>query len=690
MHCKTMFSPFLGRFFLVSKRTLLFFGRRVILWMVHIGRTRHPGRGPRSFTPGQLSIEFVNVGGWLTSGDLALDSCAQFLAVAEHRLIPSGARSVCHQFRRAGHHSVWAPACQDQVAGGHAGVGVVRLGGALLSLPSCVIPQLKVFFRLGRVLRTTLPTGKEGVVHLFVVYGYQEAEEDADQLQLTDKLLQAVLAEAQVVCIGQPMLIAGDLNADPAVISCLANGISAGRYVDLALAYSLGAGSRRAFFVGCPNALAASHACYVTDRWFTPHFSVLARFRIGAWMADVACTIACQPIWPACLLNTPDRSSSSSTRVVQDVWDVKSDELAVVPEEVVLALRDAATRSSVDDFWSTWSRSAELGLFRACSKAGGPTEACSSAILGRGLLRIRSRRLGGRAVGGRGSSRLYRVCQGDEVDVHCAQYFVSCSVVDALNLWQMFSEVLGVRVLLSLGGMLFWVIGVLYFVMVREVLFLHFIPGMIGFLLIFMASIGGFLIPLRCSMASLSRLLLVVGILGFVSGSTGSGRISPSPFLVVKDPQTGSSRILVEPHVIDAEFQNAWMPFFCTSGHSVVTPDQFLDFVGHLLPQEPYLDLSRITGRDLQEVARAKKSTAGGLDGWTWNEIKALPLPRFSWSQGLLDAYIAMIPKVDGDSTPFGQRLLSVLPVVYRLWAPFGLDICGSGLRGGCLNRCIA
>ena len=62
------------------------------------------------------------------------------------------------------------------------------------------------------------------MVHLFVVYGYQGAEEDADQLQLTDRLLQAVLAEAQVVCIRQPMLIAGDLNADPAVIPCLSHG----------------------------------------------------------------------------------------------------------------------------------------------------------------------------------------------------------------------------------------------------------------------------------------------------------------------------------------------------------------------------------------------------------------------------------------------------------------------------------
>ena len=124
------------------------------------------------------------------------------------------------------------------------------------------------------------------------------------------------------------------------------------------------------------------------------------------------------------------------------------------------------------------------------------------------------------------------------------------------------------------------------------------------------------------------------------------------------------------------------MHFFCRSGHPTVTPDQFLDFVGHLLRQQPCLDLPRITVRDLQEVARAKKSTAGGLDGWAWNESKALSMPWFSglaillnlvedtgsWPQGLLDAYIVMIPKVDGDSTPLGQRPLSVLPVVYRLW----------------------
>ena len=47
----------------------------------------------------------------------------------------------------------------------------------------------------------------------------------------TDEVLQAVLAEARVVCVGQPVIIAGDL-ADPAVIPCLDKGVSSGKYVD--------------------------------------------------------------------------------------------------------------------------------------------------------------------------------------------------------------------------------------------------------------------------------------------------------------------------------------------------------------------------------------------------------------------------------------------------------------------------
>ena len=71
-----------------------------------------------------------------------------------------------------------------------------------LSLPSFVTPQFQEFFKLGRVLRTTLPTSQKRSGSFFFVYGYQGAEKDAEKLRLTDRFLQAVLAEAQVVCVG--------------------------------------------------------------------------------------------------------------------------------------------------------------------------------------------------------------------------------------------------------------------------------------------------------------------------------------------------------------------------------------------------------------------------------------------------------------------------------------------------------
>ena len=90
-----------------------------------------------------------------------------------------------------------------------------------------------------------------------------------------------------------------------------------------------------------------------------------------------------------------------------------------------------------------------------------------------------------------------------------------------------------------------------------------------------------------------------------------------------------------------------------------------------------------LTGDMLFEVVKKKSATAGSLDGWGWRELKVLPVAWFHhlarilskvedlgvWPDGLLDTYIAMIPKVDGDATPLGQRPLSVLPVVYRIWA---------------------
>ena len=280
-HGKTKYSPTVGFLlpciFPVFKRSLRFFWG-LILWMLSIGRARHPGPCTSSY-PSGFSIEFLNVGGWLSRGDLALESNAHFLAIAEHRLVPARARTVTTQLSQARRSSVWAPSCQDVTPGGHAGFGVISLHGAPLSLPTLFDPYFKEFFRIGRAMRVVLPLGNGGVVHLFVVYGYQGADNDPEKLQLTEHLFAAVLAEARMCCAGQPVILAGDFNADPTVIPSLAKGISDSQRIDLERAFAVGRGvppsstcefqldedkgSRRDFLLACPIALAAATACSV-------------------------------------------------------------------------------------------------------------------------------------------------------------------------------------------------------------------------------------------------------------------------------------------------------------------------------------------------------------------------------------------------------------------------------------------
>ena len=103
----------------------------------------------------------------------------------------------------------------------------------------------------------------------------------------------------------------------------------------------------------------------------------------------------------------------------------------------------------------------------------------------------------------------------------------------------------------------------------------------------------------------------------------------------------------------------------------------------------PEVALPRLTGQMLADVVQRKGCTAGSLDGWGWREFKVLPVSWFDeqariltmvedlsvWPDGLLDAYITMIPKTDGDASLLGQRPLSVLPIVYRI---LGFDSYGS------------
>ena len=269
--------------------------------MLRIGETRHPG--PRSPPSSLFSIEYINVGKWLSNGDSALESSADFLAIAEHRLIPARARSVANSLKvSSGIVSVLAPACQDSIPGGHAGVGVMSMKGAPITLPTFATPEFSEFFRLGRALRVILPLANGIIAHLFVVYGYQGSVDDPHTLSLTNKLLEAVIGEARVCAVGQSVIIAGDLNAEPSNIPVIAKALYSGQLVDLEAAFAAGKnappppppastcrfdldgapGTRRDFFLVSPNALSAATGCSVLfDRWFRPSLPLVPPLVLG-------------------------------------------------------------------------------------------------------------------------------------------------------------------------------------------------------------------------------------------------------------------------------------------------------------------------------------------------------------------------------------------------------------------------
>ena len=81
-------------------------------------------------------------------------------------------------------------------------------------------------------MRCLLPLGAGRFLHLVVLYGYQGADTDAEQLALTEQLFDAALGELSVVSRGQPCMLVGDFNVEPTKIPCLAKGISAALWVD--------------------------------------------------------------------------------------------------------------------------------------------------------------------------------------------------------------------------------------------------------------------------------------------------------------------------------------------------------------------------------------------------------------------------------------------------------------------------
>ena len=410
-----------------------------VIWLLWIGRARHPG----PVGGGALTLEALNVGGWLTHGDIVLETTADFLAVSEHRLIPARVRSAWAGLRRKGIHSVWAPASQEGSHVGHAGVGVVSLKGAPISMPSFATSAFRQFFDLVRLVRCVLPLGLGRVMHLVVVYGYQGAEDDAERLSLTNQLFDAALGELAVISRGQPCVLAGVFNIEPTKIPCLLKGIMNGLCFDLQGAWSIASrvdagvtckkdwtiagGTRRDFILGCHLATAALGCCWVdSSRWVLPHFAVVASFQEDRWSAKVTQPCRVTPLWPASWASAADKSRSSWSAEVRDIWDIYDHVLQFIPGDDAGGIDGALIDRDADLAWETWSTAAECALATAFRDAGGPIP-LGGLEGGRGRARLWTVSLGGKSM------CRYRPSLVDPLDATEVHLFRSQSVAPLLT-----------------------------------------------------------------------------------------------------------------------------------------------------------------------------------------------------------------------------------------------------------------
>ena len=147
--------------------------------------------------------------------------------------------------------------------------------------------------------------------------------------------------------------------------------------------------------------------------------------------------------------------------------------------------------------------------------------------------------------------------------------------------------------------------------------------------------------------------------------------VPPAPYLVCKpqDSPNGSG-ILVQPALIFI-FVKAWMPHFAGMGTLLSPLKPFLILLGIIIfHRKPYWIFPYLLVRSFMKLPWPRNPLLAVLMAGLGNEIKALSLSWFvglalvlrqievagRWLQGLLDAFFAMIPKAEGDSTALGQR----------------------------------
>ena len=133
---------------------------------------------------------------------------------------------------------------------------------------------------------------------------------------------------------------------------------------------------------------------------------------------------------------------------------------------------------------------------------------------------------------------------------------------------------------------------------------------------------------------------------------------------------------------MDGLLQDAWRPINRKyASDQEPDPAAFLRRYGRHVRRVPMI-ASQLDGPRVRKGLSGMKPSALGLDGWSLPDLRSLPDRLLGWLADLLceverlgkwptclaEGYTTLIPK-EGPPGPLNTRRLTVLSMVYRLWA---------------------
>jgi len=627
---------------------------------------------------GGVTICAANVTSLNTQLDEVLQLPGHIMGLTEVRLTKSSQMEIQRQLEEVKWSVVWGkPQAEwkSQWGAKAGGVGIVSRPGVPLQEVKPVSQTQRELWESGRCVHAATAMGNGSVaLHVFCVYGFSGAAGNNERMALNEQLLSKVFAAAAELG-NVPVVVVGDLNVPPDASLVISSALMTGRWVDAACAVAVATGTT-------PDA-----TCYVRDTSEGTRIdAVLCNSVAGSALLDfgvvvgsglpvhlpVACSLeygtfsqlapsVCKPRAMPLAWRDPEPEAEQwqADRCVAEVWRNHSEDWQV-----------ALVGANVEKLWRIWSAAAEKYLYNRATSAG--QELPSKLYSGRGAVKIRKvhrSASSSQPAEGADSSRikqLQKFARQVEQLVRDMTYQpahwghhqtrleekVARKAIYLMPAWQRVEgAALSIGSLQQLGGM------------VREAIQRSHEEARQGRLSAWKQWLDQAWGEKRIDVYKWCK-----------------GVAEERTSLVQRPDGTLTANV----DEIDDLLSEAWLPIFRMYADKP-PPDwnTFAERFGSFTPRGPVMDEAALDAQALRKTLSKMKSTGScGMDGWRISEIKALPdffLHRLAeflnivevegvWPDALSQGAVSLISKGEG-ADPLKLRPISVMPVVYRLWA---------------------